>query len=69
VEDGVMDSMIQNFSLVGPPALGFEAWDDDPEYLARLAFHRYLGPMEFDLTRIDPLVKVRPAGHRQTPRA
>nr|XP_027222306.1 uncharacterized protein LOC113814476 [Penaeus vannamei] len=58
VEDGVMDSMIQNFSLVGPPALGFEAWDDDPEYLARLAFHRYLGPMEFDLTRIDPLVKL-----------
>ncbi|XP_047488696.1 uncharacterized protein LOC125039021 [Penaeus chinensis] len=58
VEDGVVDSMIQNFSLLGPPALGFEAWDDDPEYLARLAFHRYLGPMEFDLTKIDPLVKL-----------
>ncbi|XP_063602968.1 juvenile hormone esterase-like [Penaeus indicus] len=52
-EPPAMGNLMQNFTQNGHLVLGLEAWDDDPEYLARLAFHRYLGPLEFDLGKVD----------------
>ncbi|XP_063592164.1 venom carboxylesterase-6-like [Penaeus indicus] len=36
-------SLTENFSRNGPAALYLDPWEDDPEYLARRAFHHYLG--------------------------
>ncbi|ROT81523.1 JHE-like carboxylesterase 1 [Penaeus vannamei] len=44
-------SLMENFSQYGPAALYIDDWDDDPEYLARRAFHHYLGPMEITMEK------------------
>nr|XP_027208674.1 uncharacterized protein LOC113802318 [Penaeus vannamei] len=60
--------MIQNFSLVGPPALGFEAWDDDPEYLARWpSTGTWAHGVRPDQDR--PSRQGKTSWHRQPPRA
>ncbi|XP_042869256.1 acylcarnitine hydrolase-like [Penaeus japonicus] len=41
-----LDCLYQHFGENGPVSFGIEAWEDDPEYLARRAFHHYLGPLE-----------------------
>ncbi|XP_069985949.1 venom carboxylesterase-6 [Penaeus vannamei] len=51
-------SLMENFSQYGPAALYIDDWDDDPEYLARRAFHHYLGPMEITMEKADAYMKL-----------
>ncbi|XP_042887731.1 cocaine esterase-like isoform X2 [Penaeus japonicus] len=54
----LLDSLLQNFSVNGPVALGFEAWEGDTEYLSRRAFHRYMGPLEVPQERADDFTQL-----------
>nr|XP_027217499.1 bile salt-activated lipase-like [Penaeus vannamei] len=52
------DDLVQNFSVSGPLSLTFEGWEEDPEYLARRAFHHYLGPIELTEEKRDPIIRL-----------
>ncbi|XP_042856542.1 juvenile hormone esterase-like isoform X2 [Penaeus japonicus] len=52
------DDLVQNFPVNGPVSLIFEAWEDDPEYLARRAFHHYLGPIEITEEKRGQLIRL-----------
>ncbi|XP_047495001.1 venom carboxylesterase-6-like [Penaeus chinensis] len=51
-------SLAENFSQNGPAALYLDPWDDDPEYLARRAFHHYLGPLEVTVDKADAFMEL-----------
>ncbi|XP_047488287.1 juvenile hormone esterase-like isoform X2 [Penaeus chinensis] len=52
------NSLVQNFTVNGPVSLLFEAWEDDPEYLARRAYHHYLGAIEVTEEKRDSLIRL-----------
>ncbi|XP_047487933.1 putative inactive carboxylesterase 4 [Penaeus chinensis] len=58
LDKATADDLVQNFSVSGPLSLIFEAWEDDPEYLARRAFHHYLGPIELTEEKRDSIVRL-----------
>ncbi|XP_063595267.1 cholinesterase 2-like [Penaeus indicus] len=58
LQDGTMNTLIQNYSTVVPFVMGLNVWDDNFDFLGRLIFHRYLGAVEFDMSKIDALTKL-----------
>lgn len=59
MQDGTTNTLIQNYSTVVPFVMGLNVWDDNFDFLGRLIFHRYLGAVEFDMSKVDALTKVR----------
>lgn len=49
----------------GPISLNFEAWEDDPDYLTRRAYHHYLGPLAVPLEKAEQFTQVGTARHCQ----
>nr|XP_027227009.1 cholinesterase 1-like isoform X1 [Penaeus vannamei] len=58
LKDGVVDAMIKSFGTIGPYMMGLNVWDDNIDFIGRLIFHRYMGPIEFDMSKVHTLVKL-----------
>ncbi|XP_037793387.1 esterase FE4-like [Penaeus monodon] len=58
LQDGTTNTLIQNYSTVVPFVMGLNVWDDNFDFLGRLIFHRYLGAVEFDMSKVDALTKL-----------
>ncbi|XP_069973830.1 cocaine esterase-like [Penaeus vannamei] len=54
----LLDSLFANFSVNGPISLNFEAWEDDPDYLTRRAYHHYLGPLAVPLEKAEQFTQM-----------
>ncbi|XP_063599423.1 juvenile hormone esterase-like [Penaeus indicus] len=63
LQDGTVDAMIKDFSILGPYLMGLNFWDDNIDFIGRLIFHRYMGPMEFDMSKVNTLVKLLGDGY------
>ncbi|XP_063600828.1 juvenile hormone esterase-like [Penaeus indicus] len=57
LDNATANSLVQNFTVNGPVSLMFEE-EEDPEYLARRAYHHYLGAIEFTEEKRDSLIRL-----------
>ncbi|XP_042887469.1 venom carboxylesterase-6-like [Penaeus japonicus] len=57
LQDGMMAHMTEN-STVLPYVMGFNSWDDNIIFLGRLVYYKYMGPVDFDLSKVDDMVKL-----------
>lgn len=58
LDNATADNLVRNFSVNGPVSLMFGDSEDDPGYLARRAFHHYLGPIEQPAEKRDPIIRL-----------
>ncbi|XP_064080917.1 bile salt-activated lipase-like isoform X2 [Macrobrachium nipponense] len=56
--DDLRQALIENFTRIGPLVLNFRDGDENPEYLARRAFHHYLGDFTITPAKADALTKL-----------
>ncbi|ROT68615.1 JHE-like carboxylesterase 1 [Penaeus vannamei] len=51
-----------NFDVAGPVPVGFHVWEEDPAYLARRAFYRYMDSTELNDNTLEDFQRVRHRG-------
>lgn len=57
-DEEVRKSLVENFTEIGPLSLAFHEGDENPEYLARRAFHHYLGKIDVTESNADTLTQL-----------
>ncbi|XP_042856871.1 pyrethroid hydrolase Ces2a-like, partial [Penaeus japonicus] len=58
LQDGMIDFLISNYSTFVPYFMGLNTWDDNIDFIGRLIFHKYMGPVEFDMSKAGAMIKL-----------